>query len=602
MLGIKSIAITLLTASTVVVTVRSGVLDAEHLRHLSTNGAFLVGLFATLSAALVAFGARPGRPSKVALVLGRGRPSFVFDVDRARVREVPAVIQHLCFVATFGCIGLAALGGNAVAHLAALPDGLTEPSGAVYCLPEKPVPEKKAAAPAPPPPPPVDQAGCALVKRAFALGYTKSLGDCAPKTQIAASAPTPTETKAIEICERRQLDEPFAHYAYRKVSESVAGASPVDSATDAFDQVRTRFSFTRDLVADIGHSITGTPHASHHLFINLPDPHPTSLVARAFTGEESCTNRFAELPLWPAYTSSTPPAIVLEHAFGQLLFATRFGTPASCSDYTIHWDAPRDACAQIAKDPEAILDERDALDPIREVLDRRRRQVALRSLAGALGREPTLPEPPPVRAVTSVSCLMIDPAGSLRASGQEITVDSETLSMREVTMTTLSPVGAGPLDAYIALALLLGGTKHGGPAIDDASRMFEIEPDFDADTDLGSASADTDPGSASGAGSGSASGSASGSGPPTAPATAPGPGRRAVPAELPGPFTDGTFMLVELEPLVDSDPFARTGPAAPALNAALARPDLVEVYPFARHLHDFIDRFRRIYLPQRGRL
>lgn len=86
--------------------------------------------------------------------------------------------------------------------------------------------------------------------------------------------------------------------------------------------------------------------------------------------------------------------------------------------------------------------------------------------------------------------------------------------------------------------------------------------------------------------------------PPAAPASA----KRAVAAELPGPFVDGTFMLVELEPLVDSDPFARTGPAAPALNTALARADLVEVYPFARHLHDFIDGFRRIYLPQRGRL
>ncbi len=585
MIGIKSIAITLVTALAVVLTSRSDAVDAEHLRHLSTSGTFAIGLFASLCAALLAFGARPGLPSKVALTFRRGRPALAFDLDqqrpRPRVLELPAIVQRLCFVAFFACIGVVTLGGDVVHHLAAVPHELTKPSRAEYCLPEEPKPEEQAAAPLPPPPPPVDQAGCALVKRAFALGYTKSLGSCAPKAAVVVAPKTPTEAKPVEICERRQLDEPFTHYAYRKTAETLSGASPVDAAGHVVDELQTRFSFTRDLLADITHSITGTPHASHHLFINLPDPHPTSFLSHAFTGEVPCTTRFSDLALWPIYTPTTPPAVVLEHAFGQLLFATRFGSPASCSDYEIHWDAPRDTCTQIAANPHAALEAHDALEPIRHVLDRRRRQLAIRALAAALGETSALPEPPPARAVTSVACLMIDPASSLAATGRAITVDEQSISMREVVMTTLTPTGTVPLDAYIALSLLLGGTKHGGPAIDDASRMFDIDEEVPVD-EAGSAS---DADSASDAG-------------PAADATP----LRARSAELPGALDDSTFMLVALEPLVDTDPFARTGPGAPALDAALSRADVVEVYPFARHLHDFIDGFRRVYLPQRGRL
>ena len=55
------------------------------------------------------------------------------------------------------------------------------------------------------------------------------------------------------------------------------------------------------------------------------------------------------------------------------------------------------------------------------------------------------------------------------------------------------------------------------------------------------------------------------------------------------------FLLARLDPLIDADPFR--GARAP-----LARPELIEVYPFEHHLHGFIDGFRRRYLAQRGRL
>jgi hypothetical protein len=61
------------------------------------------------------------------------------------------------------------------------------------------------------------------------------------------------------------------------------------------------------------------------------------------------------------------------------------------------------------------------------------------------------------------------------------------------------------------------------------------------------------------------------------------------------PLDGPDFQLARLEPLVDADPFADA-------RWPLAKPDLVEIFPFEPHLHAFIEPFRRRYLAQRGRL
>src|SRR5262249_53498489 len=155
------------------------------------------------------------------------------------------------------------------------------------------------------------------------------------------------------------------------------------------------------LLADIRHAITGTPHAAHHVWIQLPDPHRGSASERAvelFAGAPRCSTRFANLPLWPQWPATDDArGLVVEHVLGQLLFATRFAPTASCNDYELHWDAPGDACARLAADPAGWLAETGGLASVRAVLDRRRRQLELRALAARLDR--TIPaEPPPVSA------------------------------------------------------------------------------------------------------------------------------------------------------------------------------------------------------------
>src|SRR5207244_2088301 len=120
---------------------------------------------------------------------------------------------------------------------------------------------------------------------------------------------------------------------------------------------------------------------------------------------ERCSQRFADLPLWPAWQPGDEARLV-EHVLGQLLFATRFGSTASCSDYVIHWDAPPEICHELATEPIAALERHGALGPIRAVLDRRRRQLEIGALATALGRQPPV-APPGAAAIVSLACFLV---------------------------------------------------------------------------------------------------------------------------------------------------------------------------------------------------
>jgi hypothetical protein len=406
----------------------------------------------------------------------RPRPRLVPGTPR----EIPPIVQRALLLIGFTSIALVALGNHAAARIIQLPEQLSAPSPSTYCMPETPVAE--AAKPQAPAPPPVDQAGCALVKRAFELGYAKSLGNCAPKVAAPVVAATTTEAKH-ETCTRRQLDEPMLHYGFRRVAGAfgaMTSVNPIASIEHRVDDVRAHIDYLDGLLADIRHAITGSPHAAHHLWVNLPDPHPGSL-ADYFVGAPRCSTRFANLPLWPRWHAGDE-SLVVEHVLGQLLFATRFGTTASCNDYVIHWNAPADACDRLAKDPAAFL-AGNGLSSIRAVLDRRHRQIQIGELAKSLGRaEP--PPPPPVSAVVSVQCLIVGSA--VPAHGTTVQIDGDDVGVREVRVAAITPTGDGPIDVYLALAALLGGSD-GRPRVDAPPldgpdfQLARLEPLVDAD-------------------------------------------------------------------------------------------------------------------------
>jgi hypothetical protein len=534
-IGVKSVAAIALAAILIALGGLRHALDPSYLRALSAGAAFLIGLVASLAVALIGVGWRFGVRSKTAVALVRGRPVLVRgSQDGAPPPELPGVLQRLVVLAGFAAVMLGGLGNHAAARIAQLPEELAAPSPSAYCLPA-------AEAPAAPEPvaalPPAEPQGCALVKRAYQLGYAKTLGACAGRP-VAPVVISPVTRR--EVCTRRQLDEPFLHYGFRRVAGAFAAATAVDpiaAAAHRAGDVQTHLTYLDGLLADIRHAITGTPHAAHHLWVNLPDPHPGALRDR-FVGAPRCSQRFADLPLWPAWQPGDEARLV-EHVLGQLLFATRFGTTASCSDYVIHWDAALDTCSRLAKDPVAVLDRDGALAGVRAVLDRRRRQREIGALAAALGRLPPAP-PPDAAVIVSLSCFLVAPSGPTdhdHATGTTVVLDGDAIGLREIHVPRVGIGGDAAIDVYAALAELLGG-KDSAPvtAATIAGRAPEaVEPD------------------------------------------------------------GGDFLLARLDPLIDADPFR--GARAP-----LARPELLDVYPFEHHLHGFIDGFRRRYLAQRGRL
>jgi hypothetical protein len=466
MIGIKTVAAVAVGASLIAVGVARHAFDPSTLSHLSAGACFLVALVASLGVSLIGAGWQFGVRSRTAVALVHGRPAIV---GHPRPRELPGVVQRLVLMAGFAGVLLGALGNHAAARIVQLPAGLSEPSPSEYCLPEP----AASASPEPaavPPAPPVEPPGCALVKRAYQLGYARTLGDCAAKQAVPVGVSPVTRREA---CTRRQLDEPILHYGFRRVAGALGAATSVDpiAATQRrVEDVRTHIDFAPGLLADFRHAITGSPHASHHLWVNLPDPHPGALRDR-FLGEERCSQRFADLPLWPAWRAGDEAPLV-EHVLGQLLFATRFGTTASCSDYAIHWGAAPDTCGRLAADPIAVLASDGGLAAVRAVLDRRARQLELAALARALGRPPPVP-PPAATTIVSLSCFIVDSEGRAAATGQVIAIDGEPIALREIRVPAVRVADDGPIDVYAALAALLGGSDTSMDATPRAPEAVE---------------------------------------------------------------------------------------------------------------------------------
>ena len=395
--------------------------------------------------------------------------------------ELSSGVQRTLVLAGLVAVLLGAFSNRAAARIVNAPAEY-KPSPSAFCPEADPleivmrtarIADRLAATP---PAPQVDQAGCALVKRAYALGYAKSLGSCAPKTVAAMLPSAKAAVVATPVCERRHRDEPYLHFAYRRLGDRFGGVgstSPSAAIAARVADTRAHFEHAEDLLADVHHAVVGSPHASHHVFVNLPDPHPTTVHER-FTGVPRCSTRFADLPLWPAWHAGDEPRL-FEHVFGQLLFASRFGTAASCSDYTIHWDAGADACTVLKADPVAFLKREGALAGVRAVLDRRKRDLAIADLDRQLGRTPP-PPPPPANALVSLACFEIAAGAKLQpASGFTVVIDGETIAVREVRVPEVKLTGDGPIDVYVALASLLGGTAVHAvqPPETGADHLFE---------------------------------------------------------------------------------------------------------------------------------
>jgi hypothetical protein len=373
--------------------------------------------------------------------------------------------------------------------------------------------------------------GCELVRRAYALGYAQSLGDCAPKKKQRLSA----ESKFV--CTRRQRDEPMAHYAWRLLDQ-FWGKLRQNTGTGYAHKLRSDFDARFSRLAELRQSqrqvLASAPHAAHHVWTNLPDPDDGAFEP------DKCAHDYLKMPHRPMPKEGpkpdpTQPSRVFEHVLAQLLFESRYEPSAGyCRELHVHWGAPPDACARLVAAPEKFLAESGALGSVRAVLDRYRLGEELVALGGPKQR--LTPS-----AVVSFHCY-VEGSGAAERKSTPLSLGGYAFSAEELHIQP-SPANATLyIDRYDAVARLMVNGFHYGRLLSEAGLGDE----------------------------------------PAAPG-------------MQASFSGHDFLLGRLYGLESIDIYLDPGWMA-------QRPDLLEVYPYQRHLKNYVLTFRRQYLRERGRL
>lgn len=527
-IGTRTVATVTLLALELSAAWTLGVLKPERLAARGAGTLFVVGCFGVVVGTLMfrfwhlgeksrqafryASGSRRLEPGE-GHFLGSDRRRITLGENRGEALDLPGRAQHAVCVLIALLLALGCLDARAIEHLDRFRQRVGESSS--YCPDPEAQPKEATLDPNAP--------GCELVRRAFALGYASSLGDCAPKK---------VETRnGAPICNRRQRDEPVLHYAWRlwdgffgRLQKS-AGQGWLDRLGSDFRARASHLSALRGAEKQV---LASAAHASHHIWTNLPDPGNDAFR------ERTCADRYRLMAHRPTPAPGPKRASqVFEHVVGQLLFEGRYEPPAGyCREYHVHFGAPPDACDRLAKSPEAFLSGESVLGEIRTVLERQRIGQEL----AALGTPRPALEP---SAFVSFQCYIEGPAGGRRSTG--FTLDGHRFTAEELRVAPSPAEASLFVDRYDAVAGLLARGFHYGNLLSEA---------------------------------GLAEGSSDG---------------------VEASFAGSDYLLTRLYELDGVDLYLDPG-------WLQRRPDLLEVYPYQRHLKNFVQTFRRQYRRERGRL
>ncbi|MEO1171313.1 MAG: hypothetical protein AAFX94_04570 [Myxococcota bacterium] len=365
---------------------------------LDTETLFWAGLLAAVGGSLIHQISNAGRHSTYYYRFAPGgalREGEAHLVGTRRVRlvvgqgtslDLPFWAHRAVYIAAAFAVIVGTFDTRSIDLLRRFPAEIATAGGRVCADPDAPAPKKKQ-----------EKVGCALVRRAFALGYTEDLGDCEDE-----------EETSTEICTLRQIDEPLLHYAWRRLSEFASELSVPKESAGLTEKFQRRLEYVAPLYEEKRDVVSASPRASHHVFTNLPNPGGWLGVTGAQLSRSSaCVERYRRLPHRPPRDGEprTLPSRVFEHIFAQLLFETRYHEPVGyCPEYTIHWDNSPEVCNELVQNPAAYLEERGALDQVMRVLDRHARENQLAELREAEG-----PAAPELTSVVSFQCYIEEP-------------------------------------------------------------------------------------------------------------------------------------------------------------------------------------------------
>jgi hypothetical protein len=536
-IGARSVTAVGLLAGTIVTMWRMERFRPDYWAQLSPWVSFLAGGFAVLAGTLVflywrladrshsylRFGEKLPFGDETSLLAARRRSLIVGRAPFVDVVDLPPRATHALYVAIMLGIALIGLDNRAVALLHEVPSRF-DPSSIDHCKPPEP-PKREAK----------HSQGCKLVERAYKLGYTKSLGSCAP---------VEAKREVSQVCTQRQLDEPYLHYAWRRLGTRIDELRTTDDGPGSLDRFEHQLDHLAAIVDATLDTVGMRPRSSHHVFTNLPDPRPRLRDRAAGLLERDCGARLAHLPHFPRMEDGPAgPSKLFEHVLAQLMFNPSYKPiVAQCEEVVVHWGAPAETCARLAARPLDALAELGVLASVRGVLGWRAARTETQELARQLGlaRASDLPA---AQRIVSFQCMIFDPAAVPAAPVERtLALDGERLSVREVRLLPLVGDGTSQLRLYKQLAALMApGFGYGRLTSNQAVGAAPEE------------------------------------------------------VALAETFRQPVFWLTKLDLLRDADLFLG--------NDWLAkRPELLEVYPYHVHLQTFIEIFRRQYKQHEGRL
>jgi hypothetical protein len=459
LIGAKSLAALVLAALAALVAHNTGLTHPERLLALDATTAFFIGLFAAVAGTLLFRFWRAGDPSNHYFRLRRGGRSWedeahflgserlhiAVGVNGARdAWDLSPGMRHAIWVAMTFVLAWATLDARALAHLAGVPERLSV-AGSEFCPDpsEKKVDVKRA-----------DEPGCALVRRAYEMGYAKTLGSCAPKQQV----------EEAKLCTLRQRDEPFLHYGWRRLAGFVGAVrhyTDPEEVERLRQETESRADSLRPLLAAQREILASSPRAAHHIWTNLPEP--------AGFEPDRCLDAWRMLPHRPP--AGADNSQVFTHVLAQLLFETRYEPAVGlCREYYIHWNAPPDACDTLAATPEAFLEQSDALASVERVLERYHGEIEVEALEAKIAGKPeTTKEIPPARFVT-FSCYVEELRPDVWRSNEPVQLLGYDFAAEELRAPALGSDGSGlHVDRYGHVAALLARGFHFGGLLSEAA-------------------------------------------------------------------------------------------------------------------------------------
>lgn len=233
-----------------------------------------------------------------------------------------------------------------------------------FCPDEKPVVELKEIRPE-----------CRLIYRAFQLGYVKDLGTCGKKEE---EVPT-------TLCELRQTDEPYLHFAFRRAKQKrddVVEIAQTNMPHNIQQQLEKDFERFQPLLKDHVSDLSGDSKSAHFFVTNLPAP-PETVLKKYFLSynPNHCIKEYRGLPnrLPPSKDGLTSSQGV-HHAVGHLLFESRYETSvALCKEYNLVWALEDKFCSDLMKNPAQTITKSVMAQQINSVLDRYERKKKVRT-------------------------------------------------------------------------------------------------------------------------------------------------------------------------------------------------------------------------------